>query len=136
MEKKLTTRIPWNKGLKKGDHPSMDRMGFKVGNEWSFKEGHEVKKEWIESRHKIADSRLNIKPKSARRRARNRFEAEPCEKCGRTDKIHLHHIDGNLFNNNKENIQSLCCACHNILHANWESLQRDELGRFMKKDLP
>jgi len=26
----LTTRIPWNKGLKKGDHPSIDRMGFKL----------------------------------------------------------------------------------------------------------
>ena len=32
----------WNKGMKKGDHPSLNRMGFKKNNQWSYKKGEEV----------------------------------------------------------------------------------------------
>ena len=49
----------WNKGLKKGDHPSIDRMGFQLGHEphnnWdkvndSLKNNSELRKKWLESK--------------------------------------------------------------------------------------
>lgn len=33
---------PWNKGLKKSDHPSLQRMGFRMNNKWSYKKGEKV----------------------------------------------------------------------------------------------
>lgn len=41
-----------------------------------------------------------------------------CEKCGLTEwqnkpiPLEIHHLDGNPFNNKKENIQVLCPNCH------------------------
>jgi len=49
----------WNKGMKKGDHPSIERMGYQTGHEpygnWDhvndrFKSDIEFKKRWIESK--------------------------------------------------------------------------------------
>ena len=43
-----------------------------------------------------------------------------CELCGVTNwlgkrlKLELHHIDGNRFNNNFENLQILCPNCHSL----------------------
>lgn len=46
----------WNAGLKKGDHPSLDRMGFQPGhepyNDWShvnerLREDEELRKRWL-----------------------------------------------------------------------------------------
>ena len=35
-----------------------------------------------------------------------------CEKCGSTQSIDVHHIDGNYNNNTPENIMILCRSCH------------------------
>lgn len=49
----------WNRGLKKGDHPSMDKIGFQVGhpayNDWSqvndlIKNDPSFRKKWLESK--------------------------------------------------------------------------------------
>lgn len=55
-----TGRKPaWNKGLKKSDHPSIERMGFQVGhkpyNDWSkvnqlLKTSSEMKNKWLEAK--------------------------------------------------------------------------------------
>ncbi|MCK0507912.1 HNH endonuclease [Aromatoleum anaerobium] len=48
---------PWNKGMKKADHPSIERMGFQPGhaphNDWShvnelLRSNIEVRKKWLE----------------------------------------------------------------------------------------
>ena len=53
------SNTPWNKGLKKGDHPSIDRMGFQVGheayNDWSKvhelqRNDPEYRAKWIASK--------------------------------------------------------------------------------------
>lgn len=58
--KSQTSNSPaWNKGLKKGDHPSIDRMGFQPGhqpyNDWSHVNQQlatdpELKAKWIKSK--------------------------------------------------------------------------------------
>jgi hypothetical protein len=49
----------WNAGLRKGDHPSIERMGFQIGhephNDWSkvnarFKEDPEFRENWLQSK--------------------------------------------------------------------------------------
>ena len=35
-----------------------------------------------------------------------------CEKCGSTQNIDVHHIDGNYNNNTPENLMILCRSCH------------------------
>jgi len=42
-----------------------------------------------------------------------------CERCGATEHLHCHHIDGNPTNNNPSNVQTLCASCHTQLH--WEN---------------
>ena len=50
---------PWNKGLKKGDHPSIDRMGYQPGhkpyNNWdhvnkALKEDPELRERWLKAK--------------------------------------------------------------------------------------
>jgi 5-methylcytosine-specific restriction endonuclease McrA len=55
-----------------------------------------------------------------------------CEECGLDEwmgqliPIELHHIDGNRFNNNLENLQLLCPNCH-ALTPNYSCKKRDGL---------
>lgn len=57
-----------------------------------------------------------------RERARDLLEIttpQLCKKCGRGPKerqIEVHHIDGDPFNNELDNLQWLCRGCHTILH--------------------
>lgn len=39
-----------------------------------------------------------------------------CEACGYTQNLHAHHIDRDSFNNQPENIQTLCKECHLFWH--------------------
>lgn len=56
-----------------------------------------------------------------------------CEICGTYSEgrnLHVHHKDRNRKNNNLENLQVVCCLCHNnIIHPR----ERDYLGRFKKE---
>lgn len=53
-----------------------------------------------------------------------------CEECGLTEwrgvqiVLELHHKDGNRLNNEKENLQLLCCNCHSITD-NWRNKKRN-----------
>jgi len=45
-----------------------------------------------------------------------------CQHCGKTRKrwgnyLHVHHIDGDKFNNSKSNLISLCANCHHKAHS-------------------
>lgn len=49
------------------------------------------------------------------------YKKDSCEICGKKDKkidvssgkiLHVHHIDGDIMNNNPENLQTLCPSCH------------------------
>jgi len=52
--------------------------------------------------------------RAARDRAHRRFPKEPCSICG-NPQSEIHHRDGNVNNNSRENVQFVCRRCHMIL---------------------
>jgi len=54
---------------------------------------------------------------------------------GTTGILEVDHIDGNHFNNNEENTQSLCCMCHRIktpMNGDNNTKDNDKLARQRK----
>lgn len=45
-----------------------------------------------------------------------------CAHCGEMDRIHVHHIDVNPFNNTFENLLLLCSTCHGKEHERLRTL--------------
>lgn len=41
---------------------------------------------------------------------------DACEKCGATERLHVHHRDENWRNNDPLNLMTLCPSCHLKLH--------------------
>lgn len=46
-----------------------------------------------------------------------KYRKTSCERCGATERLHVHHIDKDITNNVPANLLTLCAACHNRLHA-------------------
>lgn len=61
----------------------------------------------------------DIKSLSGKRLRFNNYKKEQCEICGSKEKLENHHIDKNPHNWNEENKQTLCIACHNLIHHGW-----------------
>ena len=59
-------------------------------------------------------------PKLRRKLIEDKIKEKKCERCGITEwlgeeiKLELHHIDGNRFNNDFNNLQILCPNCHSL----------------------
>lgn len=45
-----------------------------------------------------------------------KFKKNTCEKCGKTGRLDIHHIDGNWRNDNPKNLITLCRSCHILTH--------------------
>lgn len=58
-----------------------------------------------------------------------------CSICGSVNKLGVHHVDGDHYNNNLSNLQWLCVSCHNKIHNTTKipRLVRDDKGRFTRK---
>jgi hypothetical protein len=61
-----------------------------------------------------------VDPETANRqtmysRAR-KHRSDTCERCGATDRLHIHHKDEDITNNASENLETLCVLCHNRHH--------------------
>lgn len=41
---------------------------------------------------------------------------KPCDLCGSTKNIHIHHKDGNREHNGVDNLMILCNSCHGKIH--------------------
>jgi hypothetical protein len=39
-----------------------------------------------------------------------------CERCGATARLHVHHKDKDITNNDPANLETLCVLCHNRHH--------------------
>lgn len=52
-----------------------------------------------------------------------------CEACGLTERLHVHHVDGNHENSDPTNYQTLCVYCHGFLHATADRLGWIQPGR-------
>lgn len=43
-----------------------------------------------------------------------------CQLCGKTGRLHVHHVDENPQNNAESNLKTLCPSCHRRAHSpNW-----------------
>jgi len=51
-----------------------------------------------------------------RKRAYEKFKAEKCSRCGKTEKRCVHHQDRNHENNDPSNLVTLCRHCHMVEH--------------------
>ncbi len=67
---------------------------------------------------------------TARERAQRRFPLVTCEKCKKKKAIDRHHIDGNTFNNERNNIMILCRSCHMVIDGRMEKLHAVSLLPF------
>ena len=56
-------------------------------------------------------SRRVVKPNTNHWRARKHLK-DGCEECGATEKLHVHHKDSVLTNNEPSNLETLCVSCH------------------------
>src|SRR5438552_13791264 len=62
--------------------------------------------------------RLGGLPHRGRKIARRKKKRECCEKCGRKDRLEVHHRDEDATNNDLKNLQVLCLGCHRREHKN------------------
>ena len=46
-----------------------------------------------------------------------RAKKTKCEWCGSTNNLLVHHLDENRYNNNIDNLITLCKRCHQNLHT-------------------
>lgn len=69
------------------------------------------------------NTRDSVNPKTLHQRAR-KFRADACEKCGTTEKLHVHHEDRDPSNNDPTNLRTLCASCHLKLHWSEDRDQR------------
>ena len=65
---------------------------------------------------------------SVDRRLKNNIKKNHCEQCGfvaeHKCQLDVDHIDGNKFNNNEDNLQTLCANCHRlktVLNEDWKT---------------
>jgi len=98
-------QIAWNKGLTKEDH-----LSIKAASE-RMKQNNPMKKS--ENKEKLSKRSykhgLYTEPKKY-------IEANPfCTICGRKAK-EVHHIDKDRYNNDSNNLLSLCTYCHHRIH--------------------
>jgi hypothetical protein len=45
-----------------------------------------------------------------------KFRKAACERCGVTERLHVHHRDQDRTNNDPSNLETLCVLCHNRHH--------------------
>lgn len=46
-----------------------------------------------------------------------KFLKAKCERCDSTDRLHVHHKDADITNNDPSNLETLCVVCHNRHHS-------------------
>jgi 5-methylcytosine-specific restriction endonuclease McrA len=90
-------------------------MSFWKFNPKKFKKEKEIKMEKTKKISKIS------KAKAIRYIANQAIKLlniprEKCSECNRKKKLCIHHIDKNVENNLRENLQVLCRKCHRLKH--------------------
>lgn len=58
------------------------------------------------------------------REYRRVVDKERCARCGGTDRLAIHHLNNDHYDNQAENLQVLCLSCHSSVHkqAYWDAI--------------
>mgnify|MGYP001566263954 CR=1 FL=1 len=127
---------PWNKGLRKGDHDSIARMGFQTGDaHWNY--DPEKHPDWFspafdfrafaEKFGSAPRSKGGNKVYTAFRRAVIQRDNATCRDCGmqadmteESDLLHVHHVVYVKHDKTRvfdpSNVVTLCYHCHRKAH--------------------
>lgn len=100
---------PHNKGKSMSDYEPLKVSSSRLKGKPSTQRRGELNSNW-----------RGDKTKSPRDRAKLWYKAEECVVCGATKedrRIERHHRDGDIYNNNPENILILCSYCHKQAHS-------------------
>src|SRR3990167_1138521 len=62
------------------------------------------------------NSRSNPKDRTTHHLRAQKFKKHSCEMCGTRKGLDAHHKDGDITNNTRENIKTLCHSCHMKWH--------------------
>ena len=62
------------------------------------------------------NTRTVIQADSFRVRARKVIPIITCEACQATERLHVHHVDRDVTNNDPSNLRTMCASCHLKLH--------------------
>ena len=112
-------RIPWNKGIRYYEHPSvaLQRESLIKNHHYSEKYKYRYQTQDDCSRCRIYDDI-------------GKATEYECELCGRPAK-EWHHIDKNERNNYRDNLMALCIECHKKLHNGWWVGKREHLDKIV-----
>jgi hypothetical protein len=99
-------RTPWNKDLREGDHPGVDRQAEFLRTHHHNNVPGEASSAWGGG-----VSRGHGQRKMA--------AVRECQVCGSPGDLHVHHRDENPRNNADENLVKVCTNCHAKLHHGW-----------------
>ena len=64
-------------------------------------------------------------------RVRGKYRKDKCEACGISERMQIHHIDGNYRNADPENLQTLCVWCHRFVHHTAKRCGWKEPGKLL-----
>lgn len=104
---------------------------------WSEK-GQEYRRIWYAKNRDKVNERLKtrIDETNARIKA-NRIVAKLgweriCSECESPERVQIHHVDGNPFNNDALNLKMICLRCHTLTHHR-KRLERDQSATYRGK---
>ena len=63
-----------------------------------------------------------------------KFRRDVCESCGSKENLDTHHRDGNVENNDPQNIATLCETCH--MQGHWKNRKNPERSKCRICGLP
>lgn len=101
-----------------------------------------MKRLGIKSRGRGRTGKLNgnYKNGTQSRLYRQLIEKDFCENCKATERLVVHHKNGDHMDNRLKNLMILCESCHNSYHKKlwWDKqdkskIKRDESGKFQQK---
>lgn len=100
-------RVVWNKGIKENEHPLVKKQAE------SLRKHH-----WNNLPGKM-NSNWKGGPKNHALAQKLKKDILLCELCNSKMRLEVHNKDGDVSNNNLNNLVKVCCKCHNLLHHNW-----------------
>lgn len=117
LEGKLKIKGGWNKGLTKENNESMKKLSETQKKRKSYLSAIEWQKKYRKNYHKT----YHYSNKIGLLKLPN-----ICLKCRTKEDLVVHHIDGNVKNNNLENLEIMCRSCHFKYHLRRSKVKQNK----------